>query len=102
MLETNNPPACTQGYEGTTRIIDEMKRANPDFDIRYDDFPFNTGAGCAVPQGNPTGVRSAARTIYANPNTPQPWDSTPKKDPDRLDLTPLARQLAALMGVRPA
>ncbi|WHU45473.1 MCE family protein [Gordonia sp. L191] len=101
VLETNNPPACTQGYQGTARIIDEMKRANPDFDIRYDDFPFNTSAECTVPQGNPTGVRSAARTVYANPNTPQPWDSTPKKDPDRLDLTPLARQLAALMGVRP-
>ncbi|MGW0037074.1 MCE family protein [Gordonia sp. NPDC003376] len=100
VLETNNPPACTRGYESTQRIIDEMKRTTPDFDIRYDDFPFNTDARCAVPFGNPTGVRSADRTRYADPSATQPWDTTPKKDPDRLNLNPLARQLATLLGVR--
>ncbi|MGV9671869.1 MULTISPECIES: MCE family protein [unclassified Gordonia (in: high G+C Gram-positive bacteria)] len=101
VLETNNPPACTRGYESTQRMIDELTRKNPQFDIRYDDFPFNTDAHCDVPLGNPTGVRGAARTVYADPDTAQPWDATPKKDPDKLNLTPLAQQLATLMGVRP-
>ena len=99
VLETNNPPACTRGYESTQRMIDEMRRRNPSFDLRYDDFPFNTAAACTVPQGNPTSVRGAARAPYANPRIAQPWDTTPKRDPDRLDLNPLARQFAALMGV---
>ena len=99
VLETNNPSACTRGYESTQRMIDEMRRRNPSFDLRYDDFPFNTAAACTVPQGNPTSVRGAARAPYANPRIAQPWDTTPKRDPDRLDLNPLARQLAALMGV---
>lgn len=80
-------------------MIDEMRRRNPSFDLRYDDFPFNTAAACTVPQGNPTSVRGAARAPYANPRIAQPWDTPPKRDPDRLDLNPLARQLAALMGV---
>ncbi|GAA3695910.1 MCE family protein [Gordonia hankookensis] len=101
VLETNNPAACTRGYEGTDAMIREMKRKDPSFDIHYDDFPFNTNAKCSVPVGNPTGVRGAARAALANPETTQPWDDTPKKDPDRLDLNPLAQQLAALMGVHP-
>ena len=101
VLETNNPPACTRGYESTDAMIDNIRKKDPTFDIRYDEFPFNTQASCNVPFGNPTGVRSAKRVEYANPNTPQPWDSTPKKDPDKLNLTPLATQLATLMGVRP-
>lgn len=99
VLETNNPAACTRGYESTQAMIDRMKRQDPTFDIRYDEFPFNTDAKCTVPLGNPTGVRGAARAPYANPAYPQPWDSTPKKDPDKLNLNPLATQLAALMGV---
>ena len=101
VLETNNPAACTRGYESTDAMIDQIRKKDPKFDIRYDEFPFNTQASCNVPFGNPTGVRSAKRVEYANPNTPQPWDSTPKKDPDKLNLTPLATQLAAMMGVRP-
>lgn len=101
VLETNNPAACTRGYEGTTEIINRMKAENPDFDVNYDDFPFNTEAGCTVPFGNPTGVRSAQRAEYSNPAQRQPWDNVPKKDPDRLNLNPLAQQLAALLGVRP-
>ncbi|GAA3699322.1 MCE family protein [Gordonia hankookensis] len=101
VLETNNPAACTRGYEGTDAMIREMKRKDPSFDIHYDDFPFNTNAKCSVPVGNPTGVRSAGRAALANPAYKQPWDNTPKKDPDRLNLNPLAQQLAALMGVHP-
>ena len=101
VLETNNPAACTRGYEGTDAVLAEARRNNPDFDPRYDDFAFNTEAKCTVPLGNPTGVRSAERAQYANPAYPQPWDNTPKKDPDKLNLNPLAQQLAALLGVRP-
>ena len=101
VLETNNPAACTRGYEGTDAVLAEARRNNPDFDPRYDDFAFNTEAMCTVPLGNPTGVRSAERAQYANPAYPQPWDNTPKKDPDKLNLNPLAQQLAALLGVRP-
>ncbi|MGV9712185.1 MCE family protein [Gordonia sp. NPDC003424] len=101
VLETNNPPACTRGYESTNEMIRKIKEQNPNFDINYDDFPFNTQAQCSVPVGNPTGVRSANRAQLANPAYPQPWDNTPKKDPDKLNLNPLARQLAFLLGVRP-
>ncbi|MFW0787997.1 mammalian cell entry protein, partial [Gordonia sp. CPCC 206044] len=99
VLETNNPPACTRGYESTQAMVQEMKRKDPSFDIRYDDFPFNTNAQCSVPVGNPTGVRGAERATLANPDHSQPWDKTPKKDPDKLNLNPLAQQLATLMGV---
>ncbi|MGC4934002.1 MCE family protein [Gordonia sp. DT30] len=101
VLEMNNPATCTKGYESTYKMIDDIKKKDPTFDIRYDDFPFNKSASCDVPFGNPTGVRSADRTEYANPDTPQPWDNTPKKDPDKLNLNPLATQLGYLLGVRP-
>lgn len=101
VLETGNPPSCTRGYEGTQAMIAELKRKNPDFDPNYDDFPFNKDADCLVPQGNPTGVRSAQRAALANPKFPQPWDRAPKKAPDALDLNPLANQLAWLLGVHP-
>ncbi|MBM7366233.1 MCE family protein [Gordonia hydrophobica] len=102
VLETGNPPSCTRGYESTQTMIDDIKRKNPDFDINYDDFPFNTDASCEAPVGSPTGVRGGPRAALGNPDVAQPWDNTPKKDADRLDLNPLATQLAALMGVRPA
>ena len=102
VLETNNPPACTQGYESTDAMLARVRREKPTFDINYDDFPFNTEAHCTLPFGNPTAVRGAQRVSTANPDTPQPWDSTPKKDPDKLNLNPLAQQLAGLMGVRSA
>ena len=100
-LETNNPPSCTFGYEGTQQIIAEEKRKNPNFDINYDDFPFNTDAKCSLPQGSPTNVRGAANAVYADPYTSQPWDNIPKKDPDKLDLNPIATQLGYLLGVFP-
>lgn len=101
VLETNNPAPCTRGYESTDQMIKRMQAKDPSFDIRYDDFPFNTAAGCTVPVGNPTDVRGAARAPLANPAYPKPWDDTPKKDPDKLNLNPLAEQLSALLGVRP-
>ena len=101
VLETNNPPTCTRGYEGTKAMIAEMKKKDPTFDVSYDDFPFNRDASCEVPVGNPTAVRGADRAALANPDYPQPWDNTPKKDPDKLNLNPLAMQLAWLTGVHP-
>ncbi|MEV0356742.1 MlaD family protein [Nocardia sp. NPDC050697] len=101
VLETNNPPACTVGYEGTQRILEQMKAQNPDFDDTRDDFPFNTDAKCTVPFGNPTNVRGGARSPYADPSVPQPWDANPKVDPARLDLSPVAIQMATLLGVTP-
>ena len=101
VLETNNPVPCTQGYGGTSEMIRNIKKRDPSFDVHYDDFPFNTNAQCTVPFGNPTSVRGAARSVYADPSTPQPWDNVPKKDPDKLNLNPIATQMAALLGVRP-
>lgn len=101
VLETNNPMACTSGYEGTQQILAEMKAQNPNFDDTVDDFPVNLDARCAVPEGNPTGVRSSERISLADPNIPQPWDSKPKQYPDTLYLRPVASQLAALIGVTP-
>ena len=78
-----------------------MKRNDPNFDDTQQDFPQNTAASCAAPQGSLTGVRSANRIVFGDPATVQPWDSTPKKDPNKLDLNPIANQLAPLLGVTP-
>ncbi|WP_026918457.1 MCE family protein [Gordonia shandongensis] len=99
VLETGNPASCTRGYESTQKMIADIKKRNPDFDINYDDFPFNTSARCEAPAGSPTDVRGAERASLGNPDRAQPWDGDPKKDPDKLDLNPIATQLAALMGV---
>ena len=48
-----------------------------------------------------TGVRSANRIVFADPEIPQPWDDIPKVDPDKLNLNPIASQLAPLIGVTP-
>ncbi|WP_225731546.1 MULTISPECIES: MCE family protein [unclassified Nocardia] len=101
VLETNNPPACTVGYEGTQRILAEMKAKDPNFDDTRDEFPFNKDAKCTVPFGNPTAVRGGERAELADPSIAQPWDTVPKTDPDKLNLNPVAVQLATLMGVTP-
>ncbi len=98
-LEVNNPPACTQGYEGSQAIVDAELARNPDFDPTQQDFPINLDANCTVPQGSLTGVRSANRAQFADPNIPQPWDGKPKVAPDPIDLNPIATQLAALLGI---
>ncbi|GAA1463420.1 MCE family protein [Williamsia maris] len=99
VLETNNPPACTLGYESTQAEIAAIKKKNPSFDLNYDDFPFNPKANCKIAQGNPTAVRRAQNARYADPAMSQPWDNNPKKDPDKLNLNPIATQLAALLGI---
>ncbi|KQS00534.1 mammalian cell entry protein [Williamsia sp. Leaf354] len=100
-LETNNPPSCTVGYDSMEDVIARERRKNPNFDINYDDYPFNRNAGCKVPHGNPTSVRGAQNATYDDPRIPQPWDRKPKKDPDKLNLNPIAQQLSTLLGVSP-
>ncbi|AYJ48341.1 MCE family protein [Rhodococcus sp. P1Y] len=100
-LEVNNPPPCTMGYEGTQFILDAEKATDPNFDPTEVDYPLNLEANCLTPQGSVTGVRSASRIVYADPQTPQPWDTKPKVDPDKLNLNPIATQLAPLIGVTP-
>ncbi|WP_253663608.1 MCE family protein [Williamsia maris] len=101
IAEVNNPTPCTVGYESTQAEIAAIKKRNPNFDINYDDFPLNTKANCTLAQGNPTVVRGAQNAKYDDPATTQPWDNKPKKDPDKLNLNPLAAQIAALLGVAP-
>lgn len=101
VLEMDNPTPCTQGYEGTQRIIDELKAQDPSFDPQEQDFPPNYDARCTVPFGSPTAVRGADRVEYAYPGVVQPWDNTPKIDPDRLNLSVAAEQLAVLQGLIP-
>ena len=102
VLETNNPPACTVGYESTRAKLDAMKAQDPNFDEFQSEFPLNLDAHCDVPQGSPTGVRGAARAILSDPDYPQPWDNKPKVDPDRLNLTPVATQMYTLLTLMPA
>lgn len=99
VLETNNPPACTQGYEGTQQTLKQMKARDPNFDDTRDEFPLNTNARCTVPQGSVTGVRGGPRAELADPALVQPWDNKPKTMPDTLNLTPLATQMAPLLGI---
>ncbi|WP_010541127.1 MCE family protein [Dietzia alimentaria] len=101
VLEMDNPTPCTQGYEGTQRIIEQMKAQDPSFDPQEQNFPPNYDARCTVPFGSPTAVRGAERVEYAHPDIPQPWDSKPKIDPDRLNLSVAAEQLAVLQGLIP-
>ena len=101
LLEVNNPPPCTVGYEGSQAILDEEKRKNPNFDPTRENYPLNLDANCATPQGSVTGVRSANRIVFADPDVPQPWDLKPKVDPEKLNLNPIATQLAPLIGVTP-
>lgn len=101
LLETNNPPPCTIGYEGSEAILAEEKLKNPNFDLTAENYPLNLQANCATPLGSVTGVRAANRIVYADPATVQPWDDKPKVDPEKLNLNPIATQLAPLVGVIP-
>jgi phospholipid/cholesterol/gamma-HCH transport system substrate-binding protein len=101
VLETNNPPPCTIGYERSQQILSEEKEQDPNFDPTESNYPLNLDANCTTPHGSVTGVRSASRIVFADPETPQPWDDKPKLDPDKLNLNPIASQLAPLIGVTP-
>lgn len=97
VLEVNNPPACTVGYEGTQRRIAELQAANPGFDPEEQDWEWDRSVNCTVAQGNPTSVRGANRAIFADPDVPQPWDNNPKRAPSSTDFNPYARQVYDLL-----
>lgn len=101
VFETNNPPPCTLGYEGTQQILDQMKAQDPTFDWQEQDFPPNYDAHCAVPQGSITAVRGGQNAYLSDPTVPQPWDNNPKQAPDHLELSVAAQQLAELQGLTP-
>lgn len=101
VFEKDNPPPCTMGYEGTYEILDQMRAENPQFDPQEMDFPVNYDADCDVPYGSPTAVRGARSAEYADPSISQPWDEDPKIDPDTLNLSVAAEQLAEMQGLIP-
>lgn len=94
VLENNNPPPCTIGYERTEEMLDEMKAADPSFDYQEQDFPVNWDASCDRPANSMTAVRGSDSALLADPNVAQPWDDKPKVAPDRLDLSAAGQQLA--------
>jgi phospholipid/cholesterol/gamma-HCH transport system substrate-binding protein len=99
ILEVNNPPACTLGYEATHQRIAALEAADPSFDPSLQEWEWDRSIGCDVAQGNPTGVRGAARAIFADPTVPQPWDDNPKQAPDSTDFNPYARQVYELLNI---
>src|SRR5699024_2602484 len=101
VLEMDNPTPCTQGYEGTQQIIDEMKAQDPSFDWQERNGPPNYDTRCTVPCGRTSTVGGADRVEYASPDVVQPWDNKPKIDPDRFNLSVAAEQLAVLQGLIP-
>lgn len=101
VFEKDNPPPCTTGYERTYEIVEQMRAENPEFDPQEMDFPVNYDADCRVPYGSPSAVRGAHSADYADPNVVQPWDSKPKIDPDALNLSVAAEQLARAQGLIP-
>lgn len=101
VLENNNPPSCTIGYERTHEMLDEMKAADPSFDYQEQDFPVNWDAGCKVPDGSITSVRGQESAELSDPEVVQPWDNKPKVAPDRLDLSAVGQQLAEFTGAVP-
>ncbi|MDQ4118179.1 MAG: MCE family protein [Actinomycetota bacterium] len=60
VVNVNNPPACTRGYEGTTR--------RDPHDVS--EVPVNSGAYCGEPPGSPTSVRGMQNVPRAETLTP--------------------------------
>lgn len=99
ILEVNNPPACTVGYEGTYQRLPAGPTGDPRINGAMTDWQWDTTVGCRTPQGNPTGVRSSNKAIFADPTTPQPWDNNPKRAGDHTDLNPFGRQAFELLNL---
>ena len=59
ILQLNDPPVCTAGYEGTVRELAALQAQNPGFDDSVSKIPLNTQAYCAEPKGSPISVRGA-------------------------------------------
>ena len=76
-----------------------MKRQDPNCDDAQQDFPQNTAATCAAPQGSLTGVRSANRIVFGDPAQEGPEQAGPQ--PDCESTRPAARghpQLTQIVG----
>ncbi|TCK20310.1 MCE family protein [Pseudonocardia endophytica] len=72
VLNVNNPPVCTRGYDGTTR-------RDPD-DVS--EVPVNSAAYCAEPPGSPTSVRGMQNVPKAEtPMPPADAGNTPAPPP---------------------
>ena len=72
VVNVNNPPVCTRGYEGTTR------RAPDD----VSEVPVNSAAYCAEPPGSPTSVRGMQNVPEAEtPMPPSDAGDTPAPPP---------------------
>ncbi|WP_149360528.1 MCE family protein [Lolliginicoccus suaedae] len=99
VFELNNPPACTLGYEGTYDRLPAGPTVDAVYNGTHADWEWDTSVGCRTPQGSPTGVRSSNKMVYADPDTPQPWDRNPKVAPDTADLNPFAQQTAQLLDL---
>ncbi|GGC76865.1 MCE family protein [Hoyosella rhizosphaerae] len=99
VFELNNPPACTLGYEGTYARMPAGPTVDAVYNGTHADWEWDTTVGCRTPQGNPTGVRTANKMIYADPRVPQPWDNNPKRAPDTVDLNPFAQQTVELLNL---
>lgn len=99
VFETNNPPSCTIGYEGTHEILEAERAKDPNFDWQEQDFPVNYDGRCKNPQGSMSTVRGSGNAHLADPNVSQPWDAKPKIAPDKLDLSVAAQQLAEWQGI---
>ena len=59
VLNLNDPPLCTVGYEGTARQLAALQAKDPGYDDTVSTIPLNTAAYCAEPQGSPINVRGA-------------------------------------------
>ena len=100
VFREGQPPPCTTGYERTYEIIEEMRAQNPEFDPLEMDFG-QLRRGLPCPYGSPSAVRGAHSADYADPSVPPPWDNKPKIDPDALNLSVAAEQLARAQGLIP-
>lgn len=86
VLNVDNPPACTRGYEGTQK--DPTFSTNPG-------TPLNTQAGCRLPRGSASDVRGAQ-------NAPRPPDDQVGSSyPIALGSQPVPLGTTAVVGDQP-
>ncbi|GAA1888158.1 MCE family protein [Lapillicoccus jejuensis] len=86
VLNADDPPACTRGYEGTTK--DPTYSTDPG-------TPTNTTAGCRLPRGSASDVRGAQ-------NAPRPpSDQAGSSYPIALGTQPVPLGTTAVVGDQP-
>lgn len=85
VLNVDNPPACTRGYEGTTK--DPSYSPTPL-------SPLNRDAGCRLPRGSASDVRGAQ-------NAPRPSSSASSSYPLALGNQPVALGATTVVDDKP-